>query len=451
MTSPKSHPKIGLRSRRRQRDIPAAEVLKLPDPEEMQRLPVVILASRKATDPRAVDALSVDLWSGRVVLPVPLYPPMLPLLILPDSSLLRVVPGSVQRISQITGEVDRERGGFTDNRTESRFGLRGTDLGASFEHKGRLVFLFGDTWPTGHNTPDRPIDGDSIAFSNDKNPDDGLTLDFLTASDSDYLTVNVPGLSLGGFEVPNGGFSDGRSMYAYFTTEARFPPGGATMNRCVLLKSQDGRAWKQIHTVSTYKFINVSPVVVDAAKTTGLPFKTGKAVLLWASGRLYRHSNPHLACVPLERTEDQSALRYWSGEGTWSANEADARPLFEHPQLGEVSVAWNEPFRRWIMLYNSGNPRGIVMRTSETPWGPWTEPDVLYNPQDGYGKYMHVSWKSDRVDSVHDPRRENDYGGEYAPYMIPKFSKKNGTIYFVMSTWNPYNVVLMRAKLEVRH
>ncbi|RYG42739.1 DUF4185 domain-containing protein, partial [bacterium] len=68
--------------------------------------------------------------------------------------------------------------------------------------------------------------------------------------------------------------------------------------------------------------------------------------------------------------------------------------------------------------------------------------------EDGYGKYMHVSWKTDRRDSVHDPRRENDYGGEYAPYMIPRFSKKDGTVYFVMSTWNPYNVVLMRAKLS---
>ncbi|RYG47308.1 DUF4185 domain-containing protein, partial [bacterium] len=345
---------------------------------------------------------------------------MLTLMLLPPLPAIHVVPGSVQKISQITGEIDRERGVPTDNRTESRYGLRGTDLGASFEHKGRLVFLFGDTWPTGHNTPDRPVDGDSVAFSTDRNPDDGLTLDFVTAPDGGYLAVNVPGLSLGGFEVPNGGFSDGASMYAYFTTDAKFPPGGATMNRCVLLKSPDGKDWKQIHTFSTDKFINISPIVVDAEKTPGLPFASGKVVLLWASGTQYRRSDPHLACVPLNKAEDRSAVRYWTGEGNWSANESDAKPLFRHPEIGELSVVWSDTFRRWIMLYNSVRPRGILMRTSPAPWGPWTESEVLYNPEDGYGKYMHVSWKTDRRDSVHDPRRENDYGGEYAPYMIPR-------------------------------
>ena len=44
-----------------------------------------------------------------------------------------IVPGSVQKVSQVTGETDRERKRPTGNRTETRFGLRGTDLGASFE------------------------------------------------------------------------------------------------------------------------------------------------------------------------------------------------------------------------------------------------------------------------------------------------------------------------------
>ncbi|RYG29042.1 DUF4185 domain-containing protein, partial [bacterium] len=129
-------------------------------------------------------------------------------------------------------------------------------------------------------------------------------------------------------------------------------------------------------------------------------------------------------------------------------SESDARPLFEHKEIGEVSVAWNETFKTWIMLYNSGQPRGIVMRTSATPWGPWTDSQVLYNPQDGYGKYMHVSWRDGKRDAVHDPHRQNEFGGEYAPYMIPRFSRPDGTIYFVMSTWNPYNVVLMKARLR---
>jgi len=60
---------------------------------------------------------------------------------------VELVPGSVRKICQLTGERDRQRNADTLNRTETRFGLIGTDLGASFEHDGRLWFLFGDTWP----------------------------------------------------------------------------------------------------------------------------------------------------------------------------------------------------------------------------------------------------------------------------------------------------------------
>lgn len=59
------------------------------------------------------------------------------------------VAGSTQRICQLTGECDRERGRYTANRTETRAGLVGTDLGASFEHEGRLWFVFGDANPAG--------------------------------------------------------------------------------------------------------------------------------------------------------------------------------------------------------------------------------------------------------------------------------------------------------------
>ncbi len=42
-----------------------------------------------------------------------------------------VVPGSSRKLYQLTGEFDRERQMLTLNRTETRFGLAGTDLGGS--------------------------------------------------------------------------------------------------------------------------------------------------------------------------------------------------------------------------------------------------------------------------------------------------------------------------------
>lgn len=376
---------------------------------------------------------------------------VVPLLLALTPPNVTVLPGSVQKISQITGETDRQRNVPTDNQTETRFGLRGTDLGASFEHRGRLVFLFGDTHPSQGNTPDRPFDGDSVAFSDDRNPEDGLTLDFVRADDGKYLAVKAPGVSLKGFEVPNGGFSDGKAMYAYFTTDARFTPG-VVMGRSVLLRSLDGKKWDALYTVSTGKFINVSPWVVDAERVPGLPIRKGQGVLLWAGSREYRRSSPYLAFLPLDQVGNRSAMRYWAGDGKWSTLESAAVPLVDHREVGELSVAWCEPLKCWLMLYNSVNPRGILMRTAEQPWGPWSEAKMLFEPRKdgGYGKFMHIDWRDEKVDSVHDAGRENEYGGEYGPYMIPRFFRgdsKEATIYFVMSTWNPYQVMLMRAKL----
>jgi hypothetical protein len=60
---------------------------------------------------------------------------------------LIVDQSTVRKVCQLTGEWDRELGRPAFNTTLSRFGLNGTDLGYSFEHNGRLCFLFGDTGP----------------------------------------------------------------------------------------------------------------------------------------------------------------------------------------------------------------------------------------------------------------------------------------------------------------
>src|SRR3712207_5945233 len=118
-----------------------------------------------------------------------------------------VVPGSSRKLYQLTGEFDRERQMLTLNRTETRFRLAGTDLGASVEHNGRLYFLFGDTNPVGPNNQWRPVAGDSIAFTTDTDPAPGIRLEFFRAPDEGYRSPQVPGISLGPFVVPTGGFS----------------------------------------------------------------------------------------------------------------------------------------------------------------------------------------------------------------------------------------------------
>jgi hypothetical protein len=55
------------------------------------------------------------------------------------------VPDSTKKICRLAGDFDRAAGVPTLSQTNKRFGFAETDLRSSFEHKGKLYFLFGDT------------------------------------------------------------------------------------------------------------------------------------------------------------------------------------------------------------------------------------------------------------------------------------------------------------------
>ena len=46
---------------------------------------------------------------------------------------LRYVEGSTRKVQQLIGDIDKETGKPTLSQTNARFGVEGTDLGASFE------------------------------------------------------------------------------------------------------------------------------------------------------------------------------------------------------------------------------------------------------------------------------------------------------------------------------
>lgn len=127
---------------------------------------------------------------------------------------LTYVPGSTQKINQLLGELDKQTHQPTLSRTESRYRLQGTDLGYSFEHQGKIYFLFGDTVGARNSALD------SMATTADASvdPERGVRLDFLTQSPGLYLTVQPPGISMGAFEVPTAGLSLNGQMYVIVDT-----------------------------------------------------------------------------------------------------------------------------------------------------------------------------------------------------------------------------------------
>ncbi|GAG09776.1 unnamed protein product, partial [marine sediment metagenome] len=61
----------------------------------------------------------------------------------PDERRVVYVSGSTKKVCQLTGDWDRALKRPTLSLTSTRAGVVGTDLGSSFEHSGRLYFLFG--------------------------------------------------------------------------------------------------------------------------------------------------------------------------------------------------------------------------------------------------------------------------------------------------------------------
>jgi hypothetical protein len=350
---------------------------------------------------------------------------------------LSYVEKSTKRICQLTGEEDRQLKQPTLNRTLSRFGLLGTDLGSSFEHKGKLFFLFGDTW-------ERPGDRDSIAWTESRDPEK-IDLTFLTGPDGKWLSLEVPGITQAGWDIPSYGVSIDGKMYVVFTTDHS---DSKTMGRSVLAVSEDdGKTFRQVYDLSDSKFINVAM------------WKTDSWLYIFGSGN-YRESSVCLARVEQKNVEKRDSLRFFSGQSAdgvpqWSEKEGDAALLFHHDVVGELSVAYCEPVKRYVMLYNSLKPRGIVMRSAAQPWGPWSEMEFIFNPErdNGFGHFMHRYDKDHpNADQLSDPNRDRDDAEEYGPYIISRFTKgdENGCrIYYTMSTWNPYEVHIMRSDLQL--
>ncbi len=356
-----------------------------------------------------------------------------------------------EKISQLVGDSDREKKEPTKNRTLSTYRLKETDLGAPFRFEDRTYILFGDT----HGGI--PGNRDAIAYTTDTNPDDGLSLTFLHDNNKTWLPVTIPNVSLGAFEVPMEGVAVDHKMYIYATTNHS---DRKTMGKSVLARSYDeGHTFDFISTLSSQHFINVSVVKTTSSDWNELPEGMhGKVLMMFGSGD-YRASNVYLACQPAQKIEKKTSLRYFAGwneedKPIWVNQEKYAVPLFDQPQVGELSVTYNQFINRWVMLYNAGEPRGINMRTAKQPWGPWTSPQVIFDPSKdgGYGHFMHVK---DSNDGLSDPDREGEWGGEYGPYQYGYLAigdtaekKSTTTIYFNMSTWNPYTVLLMKAQLK---
>jgi hypothetical protein len=407
------------------------------------------------------------------------------------------VPGSTQKICQITGENDRQTHLPTPSRTDSRFGLMGSEYGYSFEHDGKIFFLFGNSAPypkfhgqaNGQTDPPRNKDDkDAIGFipiAADIDIEQGLRLDFIRNDIGAYQNPVVlndrgePAIRLAYNEFPIAGISVGGRMYVIFGTDNPYanPPPGQEKNldsgptrSIVAVSDDDAKTFHYLYDFSKgpdAKFIFVAIV----AGPDGYLYFWGTQ-----GGLKYRMGAPYFARKKASLMDRAEGMEYFTGLGMdgqprFSSSESDASPIFAEgsPQsfpgsgVGELGVEWNRFVKRWVVLYQTtniyikDNLPGIHMRLADDPWGPWTAPQTIFNcdRDGGLGHFLHRAVTADQRsdDGLSTPERIAQKGGPYAPYLISHFTTGDeaagrSTFYYTMSTWNPYTQVIMKSTIQ---
>lgn len=407
------------------------------------------------------------------------------------------VPGSSQKVCQLTGQTDRQFNTPTANQTETRWGLISVDGGYSFEHDGKLFFIFGDANPTptfngkpnGFNDPPRRWDDNDgpIAFTTDTNIENCLKLDVVTDSIGAFknpIVLNAqgqPAIEQRIDEGPISGFSEGGRMYVFFMTDNYvYPTPGPTA-------SDLGMATRSVLAVSaddgtTFHYLYDFSKGPDAKFVSDIEIAHGPDGYLYfwgtAGGKRYRKSAPYFARKLASTIDQPGGIEYFTGldgngQPRFSPSEADAAPLFHDYAadakgevqladcIGELGVQWNVFVQRWVMLYNCGNQTkqntpGIYMRVALNPWGPWSDPFTIFDSRrdKAYCHFIHAA-VTPRCDSLNEPGEAAMWGAAYGPYFISRFTTgdtaaSTSTIYYTVSTWEPYQKIIMKSTFQVQ-
>lgn len=191
--------------------------------------------------------------------------------------------------------------------------------------------------------------------------------------------------------------------------------------------------------------------------------------------------------LPFEVVGDRIAFapRYLSGvvDGVpaFSDDQADATPLYtgEFEPVNHAAVSYIEPLRRWLMIYGGNStdylnvdgtagqsqpvPGAMHARFAPQPWGPWTDPEpVLTNDQIAQdlvcGKQAPPGCipqpdpiiRPACIESFDPQAGGNMYGANIIDVMTRRRAGGAVDIFWNVSNWHPYTVVLVKTRIEPR-
>lgn len=346
-------------------------------------------------------------------------------------------PGGAPRVAverSATTRVTALTGTGSASDTGRRFGVEGTDLGHMIAHKGRVALVFGDTYGAPPADPFFSVKhqdwrSNTMGWLDPAaTPGAGLKITDMVTDRPGHAKELIGSRKRKGIEetvIPTGGVSVGGRLYLHRMSVKQFEqPGRWTLNSAgVSVSDDDGRTWAPAPGAvwpGNTRFGQVA--YVDPAEED----RAGRAAGSGDGANLYVYGIPggrygalSLARVPRTAVADRSAYRYWTGSG-WSANEGAARDVVPGP-VGELSVRYHPYYRTWLMMYLVDPTGEIVLRTADSPTGPWSEPQVVLSTK--------------------------EYPEAYAPYLTPMWND-GPDVWFTMSQYGPYRVSLMRTRLS---
>lgn len=323
--------------------------------------------------------------------------------------------GDVSVVSQVTGPG-------SENRTDKRWQVDGTDLGIMWESKpGEVAVAFGDSF--GKGWQEGVVGGpdwrsNALGHSTDTNLSDGMAIDSMVQDSRCHAAELLNSRKIKNWEttvIPTSGFAIGDRQYMSYMSVRRWStvPGMWWTNYGGIAYSDDnGSTWtKDPHTQWNNMF-GLSKFQVS----TMVP--QGDYVYMFGTvnGRI---GTVGLARVPKADVLNKTAYQYWVN-GTWAPVDAnDATPIADGIS-SELSIRYDAQRSIWQMTYLDPIAGNIVLRESNSPQGQWTAPSTLI--------------------------RTAEYPKSYGGFMHPW--SKDGELYFTMSEWDSYNVYLMKAQLR---
>ena len=382
----------------------------------------------------------------------------------------------------VTGQSNTAYPGWNWTQTNNTkwANVYGTDLGIMWFNgdNGLTQLAFGDTFSGRNMTGDWR--SNVLLLSDDTQLYDGLSL-INTGPAYQFIPAARNQVFFIGSEVTNiptsAVYADATNYVSYMSVKSWDTPGRWTTNYSAVseydpatdkwvLQTSTVRSAGWFRSSTRYRagdqnFQQMAYVLEPESKVA-----PGETRYIYAFGTpAGRAGSAFLSRVPEDAITDLSQYDYWDGTTWVRDNPAVAAPvigdspnsaglfgciidLANNPNffggwfagltgaktggnVSEMSIQYNEYLDKYVVLYGNGL-NNVILRTADTPEGPWSDPVTIATSLQYPGLYapmIHpLSGTGDLTDANGDPDVAN--------------------LYWNMSIWSNYNVVLMQTDLS---